>query len=501
MDQQESEHPQNSSYKQIAKSSTIVGGTQVLKILIGVARVKALAIILGPAGVGIAGIYQTIIDLVTQLTSFGISFSGVKTIAEADSSGDSKRISTTILILRRWALATGLLGMLVTIVLSGLFSHYSFGNTNYVWSICFLSVILLIASISSVQITLLQGLRKIPEMAKATLMGTLLGTTISIPFYIWLKESGIVLAMIINAAIALLISWMYARKIKIGLTTLSFRETYTGGLDMAKLGFFIVVNGFIAALSMYITRSFILVKLDTLAVGYFQAVSLVSTTYVNILLLGMLADFFPRLSQIHTDSKAANQLINQQLEMTLLIGGPMLILMIVFSPLLILILYSEEFINAVPLLRWQIASAFITFISWPMGVLYLSKNQGIMSVFSEFSRQGSYLLMVYFAWNWYGFESLGIGLFFANFINVFYVFWTVKKLSGYALSKNSLNYAIIFGTALLAVLFLSLFMKESLLYYTLLSILIVPIIVFSYQRINQMIGLKEMIKKKLFGRN
>lgn len=501
MDHQQSEHHDNSSYKQIIKSSTIVGGSQVLKILIGIARIKILAIVLGPAGVGIAGLYQSIVELVQQLTGFGINFSGVKTIAEADSSGDSRKISTTILILRRWALATGLLGMLVTIVLSSLFSYYSFGNTNYVWSICFLSIILLVTSISSAQIALLQGLRKIGEMAKASLLGTFLGTIISIPFYLWLKESGIVLAMILSAIITLLISWIFARRVNINKIALSVKDTYLGGLDMAKLGFFIVINGFIAALSMYAIRAFISLKLDAEAVGYFQAVWLISTTYVNILLQSMLADFFPRLSQIHTDNKAANQLINQQLEMTLLVGGPMLILMIVFAPLLIWILYSDEFLNAVPLFRWQIASAFITFIAWPMSVLYLSKNQGILAVISELSRQVSYLIMVYFAWNWLGFESLGVALLVANFVNVFYIFFTVKKLSDFVLSKDCINYIIIFGCTLLIILLVSLFMEEGILYYILVSILTIYVIVFTYRRINRIVDLKEMIKNKLSGSN
>jgi antigen flippase len=483
----------NSSYRQIFRSSTIVGGAQILKILIGIARIKVLALILGPAGVGIAGVYQTIIDLVRDSTGFGIGFSGVKSIAEADNSGDTERISATILIVRRWTFATGLFGTIVTIGFSGWFSEYSFESNSYGPSISFLSVVILISAISAGQIALLQGLRKISEMAKATLIGTFLGTVLSLPFYWCFKESGIVFAMVINAIVTLLVSWLYARRIQIKDIALSLKETYLGGLSMAKLGFFMVVNGFVAAASMFIVRAFILSKLNMESVGYFQAVWLISTTYVNILLQAMIADYFPRLSQIQADHKATNQLINQQLEMTLLIGAPMLMLMVAFSPALISILYTSEFMPAVPVLRWQIAGAFFTFISWPMGVLFLSKNRGMLAIISELIRQALYVLITYFSFHLVAFESLGIGLFFANLITLFLVFFIVKGLSGFSFSRESSVCIFFFGPGLLIILAISFFMTRGITYYIVMSTLIVVVMVFSIKKIDKMIGLKNYV--------
>lgn len=241
------------SYKQIFKSTTIVGGSQIINIAIGIIRNKVIAILLGPAGVGVSGIFQTIIDLVRNGTGLGINFSGVKNVAENNT--DPHRVAKTILILRRWEFGTGLVGMIVIIVLCKFFSNYSFGSDAYTFSIAIMSVTLLITAVSAGQLAILQGLRRIGEMAKANLLGSVLGTVISLPLFWWLGISGVVPSMILTALGALTISWLYARRVITEPVQLSLSQTFTEGLGMAKLGFFIVVNGFVATASLYLNQN------------------------------------------------------------------------------------------------------------------------------------------------------------------------------------------------------------------------------------------------------
>ena len=51
-----------SSYRTILRSSAIVGGAQVVNILSGLLKMKAAAILLGPAGVGLVGLYQNLMQ-------------------------------------------------------------------------------------------------------------------------------------------------------------------------------------------------------------------------------------------------------------------------------------------------------------------------------------------------------------------------------------------------------------------------------------------------------
>ena len=55
----------------------------MLKIGLGIVRTKAMALLLGPAGVGLLGLYGTIADLAQTIAGMGINTSGVRQIAEA----------------------------------------------------------------------------------------------------------------------------------------------------------------------------------------------------------------------------------------------------------------------------------------------------------------------------------------------------------------------------------------------------------------------------------
>ena len=78
-----------------------LGGIQALTMLAGLARTKVLAVLLGPAGVGIASVIDQVVSLVAQLGSLSIPFVGLKFLARArDESGDdTRRIYVALVVL------------------------------------------------------------------------------------------------------------------------------------------------------------------------------------------------------------------------------------------------------------------------------------------------------------------------------------------------------------------------------------------------------------------
>ena len=57
------------TYGQILKSLVLIGGSSVLNIGIGIIRTKAMAVLLGPAGFGLMGLYGSIADLAVSRAS------------------------------------------------------------------------------------------------------------------------------------------------------------------------------------------------------------------------------------------------------------------------------------------------------------------------------------------------------------------------------------------------------------------------------------------------
>src|SRR6516165_2650166 len=169
------------TYGQILKSSAIVGGSTVLNVGIGIVRTKAMAILLGPGGFGLAGLYTSIITLTQSIAGMGVNSSGVRQIAEAAGSDDRERIARTTAVLRRTSIILGILGAAALVVFSKQVSIVTFGTAERRRAVCLISLAVLFQLVSAGQGALIQGMRRITDLAKMNVIGALGGAVISIP--------------------------------------------------------------------------------------------------------------------------------------------------------------------------------------------------------------------------------------------------------------------------------------------------------------------------------
>ena len=130
---------QQTSYRQIMKATSLFGGVQLFQIIISIIRSKFVAVLLGPAGMGVVGLLTSTTGFVSALTNFGLGTSAVKNISESNATQSEHRIATVITVMRRMVWITGLLGAVITLVFSPWMSQITFGNKDYtlafVWKI------------------------------------------------------------------------------------------------------------------------------------------------------------------------------------------------------------------------------------------------------------------------------------------------------------------------------------------------------------------------------
>ena len=188
------------------KATSIFGGVQVINIIISIARSKILAILLGPAGIGVLGLIMSTTKLMSSLTNFGLGISAVKEIAIAFELADKKQLAKTIVIVKRWFWYTGLFGAILTLILSPVLSQLTFGNKDFTIAFVWLSITLLLNQLTSGSFVYLQGLRKLKHLAKANVIGAALGLLASIPIYYYLGVQGIVPAMIITSVLGFIVA-------------------------------------------------------------------------------------------------------------------------------------------------------------------------------------------------------------------------------------------------------------------------------------------------------
>lgn len=484
------------SHKQILKATGLLGGAQLVEILFRIARSKIVAVLLGPVGVGLIGLYQSTIDLVQSATGFGLNFSAVRDIAQAAGSNDHTRITLAILILRRWVWFTGLLGMVLMLVFCRPLSQYAFGNEKYAWGISVLSVVLLLNAVSGGQLALLQGLRRIKMMAQAKVFGVVVGFCITVPLYWLMGVNGIVPAILISAVISLFLSWFYSREISIEPIEVNLRETAKGGLGMMRLGLFMVISGFVLTAAMYFVRAFISRKVGIDGVGQFQAAWNLSGMYLAAVLQAMGADYFPRLSAVNHDNIQINKLVNEQTEVAILVAGPLIVATLSFMSLAVRVLYSTEFTETILILHWQLAGTFLKVISWPMGFIVLAKGRGSVFVCLEIISSVILIAPIFLLWDIVGIEVTGIAYLLMYFFYLVIILAVTHWMCNFSWSYLSYKQILVFAFLISLAFITSRYIPgiNSYLAGGLLSLIAVG---YSYSQLHKIVNMKTIINKLL----
>ena len=487
---------ENTSYRQIMKATSIFGGVQVFNIIISIIRSKFVAVLLGPGGMGVYGLLTSTTGLIEKITNLGLSTSAVRNVAAAHTTDDADRIGKVVAVLRRLVWITGFLGMVFTLVFAPWLSELTFGNKDYTVGFRWLAITLLFTQITSGQLVVLQGMRKLNYLAKANLAGSIAGLFISVPiYYVW-DLDGIVPAIIISSLVALLLSWHYSSKVKIERVAVNRDILRTEGRDMIRLGFMLSLSSLISMATSYLIRIFISHTGSVDEVGLYNAGFAIINTYVGMVFSAMSTDYFPRLSGVAHDIGKAKTVINQQAEIAILILAPILAIFLIFINWVVVLLYSDRFLPVVSMIHWAALGIFFKAASWPIAYLIIAKGNSKVFFISELAVNIYVLGLNMLGYILGGLEGLGISFFIGYLFYVCQVFVIAKRKYSFSFLGTFIKITGIqffLGVAC----FLSSRYISSPYLYLIGSILILVSTYYSYKELDERIGLKKLLTEKL----
>ncbi len=480
------------------KATSLFGGVQVFNILISVIRAKFVAVLLGTTGVGILSLLQSVSSLIGSLTQMGLNVSAVRDISAASGTGDHYKISRTITVFRKLIWFTGLLGTSSMFILSPFLSRWTFGNGDYTFAFIWLSITLLLGEISNGQIALLHGLQKLRQMAKANVWGSAVGLVVSIPIYYYFGKEGIVPTMIISTVIALLLSWNYSRRIKLEHVKVTLFEAFSEGKTMAKMGILMTLSGFTSMLASYLVNAFISRNGGVADVGLFQAGWNITNKYIGLVFTAMIVDYFPRLSKVNDDLSKIRDVLNKQAELALLILGPILIVLLSTTPIIIHVLYTKEFMPVVSYVQWVIFGVLFMAGSWCLGFIFMARGDSRLYFIKELT--GSTILLTANLAGYYfgGLEGLGISYTVGNITVFFFVSWLCFKKYRVGMGYAFRRILIIQLILCLAAFFIAHRFGFPYAYYS-GAVLLLAMGAFSWIELDKRMNIKHFIKEK-FGR-
>jgi PST family polysaccharide transporter len=425
-------------YRKVFKSSSLLGGSQVISYLLGIIRTKALAYLLGPSGIGLLSLYTSIAGSVGNFAGMGIGESSVREIAAAKGSGAPRRCDVSAKVVRRWCLLSGLLALLICMLFGAPISQLVFGNTNRGASVALLGIALLLGAMTSAEMSLIQGSGQVAKLAKLSILSSLASMVPIVSIYIWMGVDGVIPALLLGAMLTYVLARISSRGIFDSKARVSWKETFRSGKDLLSLGFAFMLTGMVWTGKDMLIRSSMTSSYGLDATGMYQAAWAISGLFVNFVLRAMGMDFYPRLTAMNQDPSAMREAVSQQIEIGILLALPGVIATIGFSPLIIRLLYTAEFAPASVLLTVLACGVFFKVLSYPLNTIQLamgdSKGFGAFGlVFGVFELGISYLLL-------YNFGVVGLAVAFpiSTLLHLFAMLCVGRNLIDYRPEKSLL---------------------------------------------------------------
>jgi enterobacterial common antigen flippase len=430
------------SYAQTLKSSSIMAGSSGFVMLFGLIRTKFAAILIGSTGIGFLASFTSIQILVSTLSGFGLSSSAVREISVAVGKDDHQVVGSAVLTLRRLSLLTGLLAMSLLLMLSSSISVLIFSTVDYAPDIALLSVGVLINNLVTAELAVLQGLRRVGDLARANVYSSIGGTLLAILLYFSMDLRGIVPALVTALCIQLGFARYYVKKIGIILVKQTWIDSFKHGQKMIGLGFTLMWATLLASGLNFFTIFLINRYASIEASGMYSAAFSLSGAIVGFVISAMGVDYYPRLTALNQKKEAMRELVNEQIEIGMLLAVPGLLIGIYFAPWLVSGLYSKEFLPAVPLLYWFILGCLGKVVAFPMSIVMLSMGNARWYFITETCFNLLHGAMIVLGLWLFGIEGVAIAfcLLYAGY--VLGVYFVSKRLIDFALSSDSVNILI-----------------------------------------------------------
>lgn len=442
----ENEKKTENSFRNILKGTSLFGGVQVFNILIAAIRLKFVAVILGPAGMGMAGLFNTASLTIQQFSSLGLNLAIVKDIGH--SKNDRQKMADILGAIRPLIAMSAMAGALVCLIFPGILSSVTFGGKDSTGSFRLLSAAVFFSIAGSALMSVLQGLHAVKPLSKASVVGSVVGLVVGVPLYWLLGTDGIVPAMVALSVATCLWYWLSLRKVMEVKPARFNRQIHLPLLKhILSMGIILMSNDLMRSLANYLLLIFVRREGGEIEVGFFQSCSTMTAQYSAIVFTAMAMDYLPRLSAAD-GNESMRVVVNRQMEVVGLLITPIALSVILLAPWIIEILQTGMFLAAVPLLRLMAAAVVLQALMYPLGYIVFAKDN--RSLFFWMESVGANLLTLFLSCGGYllfGLKGLGYAAIADCGVCICVYIAVNSRLYGYRMSRQATTVTLLSLTA------------------------------------------------------
>lgn len=445
------------TYRHVLKYTGVFGLVQGITLLSSAGRNKLTTLLLGPMGLGLISVYNTISEFAVNCSNFGLPVYITHDASALNAEADADKMVRFACVARTCAFWTALFGVVFTMFLSPFLSYHFFEKESgrYQEVIALIPIVVSMI-IAEAECSLLKGLRRLRRVAVLETICAVTTLLFTIPFYFFMGFRGVIFGLTVSTLVSCLLHLSFSASIipyRIRPFDLSLiRE----GWPMVKKGVPYAMTSIANAGTTLLLAS-IIVAYDTLeGQGYYRAGYTLMVSYAALIFKALDSEYYPRLSAINTDNEKVRLVVNQQTDVCVNLVAPFLILFVLSMPVIIPLFFRSDFLV---LLNMTISSAYYMFfraIMLPVSYTPLAKGDSVLFLVMDLLSDVAILFSMLYFYPRYQLFGAGIALSVASFVNMSINLIICKLRYGFIFSKKTLLCCVcqfIFLTISLAICF------------------------------------------------
>lgn len=408
--------------KSVFRATSLMGGVQVINVLINIVRNKLAAILIGTAGMGLADLYTRTADFISQATNFGIGISAVRELAALHDAGNQRACVHYVRLIRTLTLALAAFGALMCFIAAPLLSRWSLGGSSITQGYWKLAAMVALLTLTAGETAILKATHQLRRIAINATLSAVAALVLAASFYYTLGMRGILPVLIGSSAVM----WLLALRSTSQYYPISLmhprREFFRQSRGVITMGLALVTAGILGSGSEMIIRNYIISHGSLSDAGLYAAGLTLTISYARIIFSAMDADYYPRLSAAVRTPELLSTTINRQIDVLVMVMAPFLLLFAIMLPVAVRILYTKEFLCVEPMVLTALCYMFFKAIYSPIAYLPLATGDSRTYFFMELIYDAAFLLLVLAGYRLYGLLGTGIALSLANALDLL-VLW------------------------------------------------------------------------------
>lgn len=418
----------------------------------GLVRSKLFALFLGPANVGLTGLYANVFTVLASIGTLGVNASLVTNLPKVQADADRRKLLRSAFVIA--IASSGVLAVLLVLLnpwlptWTGLPSHpiadpwLVGGALLSIWALFLTGV--------------LQAKMMVASYARSVAVGAIVATTIAaVAVPLWGVQALGIAVLCAPLGTFIVASYQLVRHredpeaVKPPTDDPASQDAHVDARRMVQAGLWMMTGVLVQAAIPLALRLVVTRNLGLHDAGLYHVAWLLSTIAVNFLLVTMSADYLPRASQ-PLGREGQSRLFTQAVRTNLLLGGIVLAATAGFASLGIYLAFSREFVEASGILRLYCIGAVFQILNQNLGYLLMAHDGAARLLLRDVAGGVTAVVVASLLVGQHGLAGVGLGFIAGHVIGLIVAFTLAAQARIIDFKAESFLLAIAVATGLAA---------------------------------------------------